>query len=285
MARPWTPIAWFAAGGLFALAAERLWRDGRGGLASREIARALRHREFQLRYQPVVDLATGTWVGVECLLRRRTARNVLVGPDAFMPAVIASGMLEPLTARVFELIGDDILPLLRRRRDFHVAVNVPPEVLGSPYLAEVARACGFADRVRQFVIEIVETGVLDERGRRAVAAARAFNARIAIDDFGLGANGLAQLQDLDVDFIKIDKGFVGRIGTESPAARLVDAIVDIARHMGAATIAEGVETSAQADYLRALGVEYAQGFLFSRPIGARELVARLLRSGELSAAP
>ena len=282
MSRVWAPVAWFAAGGVAALAAERLWRDGRGGLGAREIARALRHGEFQLRYQPVVDLATVRWMGVECLLRRRTARNVLVGPDAFMPAAIEAGMLEPLTARVFELIGRDILPLLRQRPDLHAAVNVPPEVMGSAYLAEVARACGFADYIEQLVIEIVQTGILDERGRRAIATARALNARIAIDDFGLGANSLAQLQDLEVDFIKIDKGFVGRIGSESPAAKLVDAIVAIARQLGVATIAEGVETTAQADYLRVLGVEYAQGFLFSRPIGARELVACLLRNGEIS---
>ena len=117
-------------------------------------------------------------------------------------------------------------------------------------LHQVAQRSGLYPLRTQVIIEITETGTVGARGREIVAMARSLGVRVAIDDFGTGANDLAQLQDLQVDYIKIDQSFVGKIGSGAPGARLIEAIVTIARDVEADTIAEGVETEDQAAYLR-----------------------------------
>jgi sensor c-di-GMP phosphodiesterase-like protein len=188
-----------------------------------------------------------------------------------MPAVVAGNLIEPLTFRVIEVIGRDMLPILRQRPTFHVGVNVPPDLLGDRQLVEVAERAGLRGHAGQIVIEITETSIVDQQGREAITEARKLNARVAIDDFGTGNNELAQLQDLEIDFIKIDKSFVRRLGQHQQATKFVEWIVGLTHDIGARAIAEGVETTEQADRLRALGVEMAQGYLYARPLPLADL--------------
>jgi sensor c-di-GMP phosphodiesterase-like protein len=99
--------------------------------------------------------------------------------------------------------------------------------------------------------------------------------KLAIDDFGTGHSSLAYLQQFHVDYLKIDQSFIARIGTESLSEHIVDNVIDLATRLGLALVAEGVETERQADYLRAKGVDYLQGYLFARPMPLRQFCETL----------
>lgn len=241
----------------------------------RHLRRALRRGEFVLEYQPVVHLGSGRCFGVEALLRWRTGNGGLVHPDTFMPVLLETGLIEPLSYRIVELVARDMLPILRERPGFHVGVNVPPHLLGRGGLALTAERVGLLPYAGQIVIEITETSIVDETSRQAITLVRALKARVAIDDFGTGNNELAQLQDLQIDFIKVDKSFVRRLGQHAQATKFVEWIVGLTHDIGAAAIAEGVETEEQATLLRALGVEMAQGYLYAHPLPLAELRAYL----------
>ncbi|HYN38150.1 MAG TPA: EAL domain-containing protein [Rhodospirillales bacterium] len=269
------PVAWFAAGAALTWLLDHHWPRHRFRHMAHDLQRALRRDEFELHYQPFVDLPSGRWVGFEALVRWRNRNGSFISPELFLPIAAETGLIEPISERVVELAARDMCPLLLERRDLHIGINVPPALLGRGTLGVLAARCGLSELASQVIIEITETGLVDDLGRAAVRTARAMGARVAIDDFGTGLNGLAQLQDLEIDLIKIDKSFVRKIGTPSPGAKLVDAVVTIADELGADVVAEGVETQWQADYLAALGVAYGQGWLFSRPLTLDEVRARL----------
>lgn len=279
MANPWEALAWFGAGAtagaIAGAAAGRRWHPHVVDSMARNIQRALRRHEFVAYFQPIVDVTNAGWVGVEALIRWRTPNGLFIPPQLFIPHAEHSGLIGDITCRMVELVGASLQAVLRERPAFHVAINVPPSILAEPALAESMRRSVLAPLVRQVIIEITETGMVDEAGRQVVSAVRALGARIAIDDFGTGANGLTQLENLEIDFIKIDQGFVRKIGSNAPGAKLIDAVVTIARTIGAETIAEGIETDDQATYARAIGVDYAQGFLFSQPLPAADLLRQL----------
>lgn len=265
-------LAWFAAGAATGALLSQAGSRNHGPRALvRQLERALRRDQFIVLYQPVVALANGRCFGVEALLRWKNSHGTLVSPDIFMPVALESGLIEPITERVIELVATDLTPLLRQRPDFHVGINVPPRLLGGGRLGAVAECCGLLPFISQVVIEITETSVVEERGRDAIRLARSYRARVAIDDFGTGNNELAQLQDLEIDFIKIDKSFVRRIGIHEQATRFVEWIVRLTHDIGAQSIAEGIETKAQVDALRRLDVEMAQGFLYAKPLRLEEL--------------
>ena len=271
-------LACFATGAAVALAADRFWPRFRSNRMADNLEQALHHdvrpNEFEVYYQPIVELPQRRWRGFEALLRWRS-RDGTVSPDRFVPAALEAGLLEKLTVRMIKLVARDMVPVLRQRPDLYVAINTPPELLGRGSLVSAAQSFGLHAITEQVVIEVTETGFVDHITRAEITAARALGARVAIDDFGTGTNGLAQLQDLEIDLIKIDQSFVRKIGSQAPGAKLVDAIVGIAREIDAQTVAEGVETEQQAEYLTALGVEFGQGWLFARPLPLREVRNRL----------
>jgi sensor c-di-GMP phosphodiesterase-like protein len=273
-----------AAGALAGLAAAGIARHRRDrtGLSA-GLLRALSHNGFEMRYQPIVRLPGRQCIGAEALLRMRNHAGTLIGPGAFIPLAEHSGLIQAITERVIELVGKDISAILAARPDLHVSINLPPAVLAAGWLQQVARRSRLYPLLTQLIIEITETGTVGARGREIVGLARALGVRVAIDDFGTGANDLAQLQDLQVDFIKIDHSFVAKVGSQAPGARLIEAIVTIARDVNAGTIAEGVETEAQAAYLHEIGVDFGQGFLFAPPLTLREL--RRYLGGGITPAP
>ena len=278
MAHPLAYFAAFAAGALAASALDRVWLRRMGNGMARDIQRGLDRRAFLLHYHPIVDLEKRRCTGVEALVRWRGTNGTMVRPDQFLPFAMAHGLMMPITERVMQLIVGDLAGLLHQRRDLHVGVNVPADLLGSGGIGQAAERAGIDRFVSQLMIEITEHGVVDDVGRRAVAMARAMGAKVAIDDFGTGTNGLAQLEDLEIDFIKIDQGFVKKIHSSAPGAKLVDAVVTIAKQLKVKTIAEGVETEDQVSYLRDLGVDFGQGWLFAKPMPAAELFQYLRAS-------
>ncbi|HEY5800593.1 MAG TPA: EAL domain-containing protein [Burkholderiaceae bacterium] len=245
------------------------------------IKAGLRRNEFYLLYQPVIDLRTGKLVGAEALLRWRRSTGELIGPDLFIPVAETSGVMLQLTQRVLELAAHDAGGFLQQHPDFHLAINVSAADLHSaalkPGLARLVQRTGGLPA--NFIIELTERGLMDTQVARDITSQiRTDGYAVAIDDFGTGYSSLSYLQSLAVDYLKIDKSFVEAIATDAPTSHVVLHIIALAKDMKLRMIAEGVETEAQAQFLRERGVEYAQGWLFGKPMRFSELQA--LRSGQ-----
>jgi sensor c-di-GMP phosphodiesterase-like protein len=247
---------------------------------------ALRRGQFFLEYQPLIELRSGACVGVETLLRWRDGAGELVPPDVFIPVAESAGIIGKLTERVLELVCNDARHFLAGHPGFHVSINLSPADLQTNAIV------GMLDRLMarsgalpsNLIVEITERGfVHKDSAREVIAALHARGIEVAIDDFGTGYSSLSYLESLDLDFLKIDRSFIESIGTGAPTSQVVSHIIEMAHNLDLRMIAEGVENEEQADFLRARGVDYAQGWLFARP-GSFETAARL-HSAALNPAP
>jgi sensor c-di-GMP phosphodiesterase-like protein len=235
-----------------------------------------------MRYQPLVDLQTGRWVGAEALVRWRRTTGEELRPDLFIPYLEEAGLIPDLTDKVFDLVAEDVDGDLKGRDDFYVAINVASVDLRGDRLAGLidtllARTgCG----ARHFAIEATERGLIDaEDGNQALQAVRDRGVRVSLDDFGTGYSSLAYLQKFPLDYIKIDKSFVDSIATEAATSSVVVHIINMAQDLKLGMIAEGVETEEQARFLAERGVAYGQGWLYARPMPWAQLRAGLEAQG------
>ncbi|MBU0748351.1 MAG: EAL domain-containing protein [Gammaproteobacteria bacterium] len=239
---------------------------------------ALKNDEFFLAYQPIVDLASGRWVGAEALLRWRNVNGMMVSPDVFIPEAERSHLIERVTERVVQLLVQDAADLLRERPDFHIAINLSAQDFSNADLPERLRGACAHMRVhpRSLHIEATERVFLDVgQTRKTVAALRAQGHVVSIDDFGTGYSSLSYLTEFELDCLKIDKCFVSTIGTQAVTRNVIGHIIEMAKSLQLRMIAEGVETQEQATYLREHGVEFAQGWLYAKAMDIRQLVQEL----------
>ena len=244
---------------------------------------ALRRGELFLEYQPIVDLRSGRWVGVEALVRWRRATGELVYPDLFIPIAEQHGLIVKLTRRVLELVRRDAGDFLAGHPDFHIGINVAPADFHDPGFFDCLRAClaSMGAAPGNLILEVTERGLLDPMvARKTTGALRASGFAVAIDDFGTGYSSLSYLESLELDYLKIDRSFIEAIGTGAPTSQVVQHIIAMARDLKLCMIAEGVESPAQADFLRLRGVQYAQGWLFGKPMSFAEVKDHLRRQAE-----
>lgn len=242
-----------------------------------ELRTGLRKREFFLEYQPIIDLPTGQCVGAEALLRWRRPDGKLASPEAFIPLAEDAGVITLLTAEVARLAAQDLGATLSQRPALHVSVNVSAQDLSSLELLNTLDDAFSNAGIQPSQVWLELTERAPVRGRVTAGVlemARSRGYRIAIDDFGTGYSSLQYLNDLPVDCLKIDRSFVQSIAADS-AGLVLPHIIELARSHDLFMVAEGVETSAQADYLRENGVQQAQGWLFSRSLSAAEFIAFL----------
>lgn len=230
-------------------------------------------------FQPIVDLSTGQVLGAEALVRFVDPDGTVRGPGGLIERIEKNlDDLEALTWRLFCLIAEQTGTLLDRHRGFYISVNVPPLILGSPRLKQIFEDSGLARYTDRLVCEITERQALTDAGREALAIVRPMGLRIAMDDFGTGQSGLKQLIGLPLDMLKIDKSEVDPLMKDPTADRLLRGVVALAAALRVKVIAEGVETREQAFFLRAAGVDAAQGWLWSKAVPADEL-ERMIVSG------
>jgi len=241
-----------------------------------ELAIAVGKREFVVHYQPVIHLPTGACVGAEALVRWRRPDGSLVRPDLFIPLAEDSGLIKPITDQVIDSVLDELGPTLAADATMHVAINLcADDIRTGRAVRVIARKLeGKGLQAGQLLLEATERGFIDvEAARTTIGQARAAGHSLAIDDFGTGYSSLQYLQSLPLDALKIDKSFVETIGLDSATSSVTDHIISMARALGLLLIAEGVETQAQADYLRARGVDFAQGWLFAKAMPAADFLA------------
>jgi sensor c-di-GMP phosphodiesterase-like protein len=241
-----------------------------------ELRGALDRGELFLEYQPVINLQTGVCVGAEALIRWRRADGTLVRPDIFIAEAEDAGCIRAITRFVMDTVERDAPELVGLHPGFHVAINCSAADLESQEfaarVADLIRVPGLAPK--NIVIEATERRLFNtELVRSNVAAVRRIGVPVAIDDFGTGYSSLSYLELFRTDFLKIDQSFIGTVGTDAVTSQVVPHIIAMAKSLGMQMIAEGVETEAQARYLRERGVQYAQGWLFARPMSAEALAA------------
>ncbi|MCA1246480.1 EAL domain-containing protein [Massilia sp. MS-15] len=242
------------------------------------VRNALRRHELFLEYQPVVDLATGAWMGVEALVRWRRPTGEIVMPDLFIPIAEQNALIVRLTRQVLDRVCRDTGFYLEMHPDFHIGINVAPADFHSPGFVELLQETlgRMGARPSNLILEVTERGLLDPVvARQTSGALRRLGFALAIDDFGTGYSSLSYLESLELDFLKIDRSFIEAIGTGAPTSQVVGHIIRMAKDLGLRMIAEGVESHAQADFLRAQGVQYGQGWLFGRPMSFVEVVRQM----------
>jgi EAL domain-containing protein (putative c-di-GMP-specific phosphodiesterase class I) len=246
----------------------------------------LERDEFELVYQPLVDLETGMIAGAEALIRWRHREKGVLLPSRFIPIAEESELIVMIGRMVLRRAAMDVKQFRRVNRasaDLHVAVNLSPRhLLSEDLLTDVATALDSAGVPgRALTVELTESvlasheSVLIDR----LLTLRAFGMQIALDDFGTGFSSLAYLRRYPIDVLKVDQSFVSWVNDDGTTDGVAKAIVSIGQSLSMRTVAEGVETREQLEQLRELGCSYGQGYLFSQPLSSAGFVA-LLESWE-----
>jgi diguanylate cyclase (GGDEF)-like protein len=245
---------------------------------------ALERQEFCLHYQPIIDLATGALVGWEGLVRWQHPERGLVPPSDFIPIAEETGLIVAIGQWVLEEACRQagIWREQTDSRELIMSVNLSGRQFQQPSLAtDVQRALAKAGlEAHALKLEITESVVMQdvELASATLGALAALGVRVAIDDFGTGYSSLAYLKRFPIETLKIDRSFVSGIVDDAQDAAIVRSVIALADALNLTVTAEGIENSAQRTRLVELGCDLGQGYLFGRPLSARQTTELLLSS-------
>jgi diguanylate cyclase (GGDEF)-like protein len=232
-----------------------------------EMQGAIDRKDFELHYQPQLNLASGMIVGYEALVRWRHPDKGLISPVEFIPVAEETGLIAPLGDWVLRQACNDALHL---PDNTFVAVNLSAaQFLLSDMVASVRSALEDSGLPpRRLELEITESLLMEDREKTALILGELarMGVSVAVDDFGTGYSNLTYLADLPFQKLKIDRSFVNRIELEGNTGAIISTIVGLSRALGVHTTAEGVENENQATLLRAAGCDVGQGYLYGRPV-------------------
>jgi EAL domain-containing protein (putative c-di-GMP-specific phosphodiesterase class I) len=249
-----------------------------------ELRLGLRRGELSVHYQPEVAIGSTDIVGVEALLRWESPTRGQVPPARFIPVAEASGLIFALgefvmrraCAQTARWRDEGLLP-----EGFVTWVNISVKQLADGGVGELVRRslkdAGLA--ASSLGLEVTETAIVtgdsSDRVRRQLETLHEQGVRIAIDDFGTGFSSLGQLRHFPIDMLKVDRSFVQGVEHDSKDAAITANLVSLAHALGVDAIAEGIESEGQLNELRAVGCDFAQGFLFARPAAADQVTGML----------
>ncbi|RFC61739.1 EAL domain-containing protein [Fulvimarina endophytica] len=227
---------------------------------------AVERGEMYLAFQPVLALADDQVIGYEALIRWDHPTLGAIPPTRFIPVAEETGQIVPIGAWV---LGEACRQIAQLGSEIYVAVNVSPVQFRSPlllsHLTQALAQSGLP--ARRLEIELTETAIVEDGPQiaRMLDAIRCLGVTVAMDDFGTGYSSLAHLRDFPVDRIKVDRSFVATAETDRHSMAVLEGITHIARTLGVAILAEGVETASQLQLLRDIGCDAIQGYLIGRP--------------------
>jgi diguanylate cyclase (GGDEF)-like protein len=240
---------------------------------------ALARGEFEVFYQPLVNLDTGLLAGAEALIRWNSGARGTISPADFIPIAEESGLIRPLGAWVLERACKEAASWPDHIK---VAVNLSPKQFnGGNLVQDVANALKAAGLLPgRLELEITESVLLQDSASvlKTLHELRSLGVRVALDDFGTGYSSLSYLRSFPFDKIKIDQCFVRDLALETNSMHIIQAVVTLGRNLGMTTTAEGIETQDQRSRLHAAGCSEGQGYLFERPLRASDLRKLLVTS-------
>jgi len=250
---------------------------------STRLRRAVEQEQWMLHYQPLIDLRTGEMTGVEALIRWPEPNGGLVPPGDFIPLAEEMGLIEAIGAWVIDEVCRQGRAWREQGLDIDMSFNLSPRQLWQDDIVDriVGPILGSGMDPSRVTVEITESTAMTNPDRTLgiLHELHARGLRLAIDDFGTGYSSLARLRYMPVHVLKIDRSFVRELDRDEQNASMVSAMVALASNLGMIPLAEGIETEAEWRALTERGCERGQGYFFSRPVPAEEILAIHRRSG------
>jgi PAS domain S-box-containing protein len=246
-----------------------------------DLRRGLAAGEFEVFYQPILQLGSRSIFAVEALMRWRHPQRGVLEPAAFFDAAERSGLILDIGAHVLETAGRQFRAWRQAGHELHLSVNLSARQLTDLALPEQLESLMIDNEipVGSLWLEVTETTLIDDIDRATAVLERTemLGACMLIDDFGTGWAGLTYLHQFPVQALKIDRVFVAGLGKNPSDRAIVRSVLSLGRELGLVVIAEGIETEVQLAQLRRMGCRIGQGYLFSRPVPAAELDLSLHR--------
>lgn len=244
-------------------------------LTKEALVKAIANKRILPYYQPKVDLLNGQIVGAEALARWTRDDGGFISPGDFIPLAESTGLISEVSLIILDQVLSDIADNREYWGDKKVAINLPPELVRDTKLPDLLeeRLKHFGVSSSNICIEITESGVLDfdPVSVEVLSRLRIKGFDISIDDFGTGAANISNLKVFPYSEMKIDQSFINNVLTDAFSAETVRTSISLARQLGLRIIAEGIENEEVLQYVKAKGIDQAQGFLFSRPVPAEAM--------------
>lgn len=252
-------------------------------LLETELRRALEYNEFELFYQPQIDIVTDQLIGVEALIRWNHPEKGLVPPVQFITQAEHNGLIVPIGEWVIQQACQQIMCWQEfDLSSFKMAINISARQFSEKNLVEnIIREINKKGQKNELLqVEITENMMADNIDQVVLVLnqLKTLGVSIAVDDFGTGYSSLEYLTRLPIDKLKIDKSFIDTVLTDNDDASIVKAVISMGHNMGMKVIAEGVENKEQVKFLLQHGCDYAQGFFYSKPVNAQQITLLLERN-------
>jgi sensor c-di-GMP phosphodiesterase-like protein len=248
-----------------------------------EIERAINHNEFVPFYQPVIDVETGKLVGCEVLVRWIKPDGTSVSPGAFIGLAEQTGLAIPMTRKLMQAVVRDLQGHYKSRPALKVAINLFNQHFTNLDIIEDVESIFGPSSIAysQVVLEITERAPLESLSQAKVIMRKLqrLGCRLALDDAGTGHGGLAYLQELGLDIVKIDKMFIDQLGKNRIGESITQTLTDLALQLDMDVVAEGVERIEQVSHLKRFGIRQAQGYLFAPALPAKQYLALVKKLG------
>lgn len=242
-----------------------------------DVENAIRDGQLVASYQPIIDIRTGHFIGCEALVRIRRPDGTLVQPKTFIEEAEDSGLAVEMTVLLMQRIRHDLEAFYSRYPFLKVSINLFSDHLNRPEtIAEIETVFAPSKfRFQQLTFELTERLPMESshKAKTIISDLQALGCQVALDDVGTGHNGLKYLMELGVDIIKIDKLFIDGVSDSGFSKTIIEALIKLASDMKILVVAEGIESVEQVAKLKDLGVDMAQGYFYSRPLGPEAYIA------------